>query len=775
MNKNSIMTNTTKLFCFLIIFSFSLQLEGQSHLLFGEWKSYLSFKSSSKISETKNKIFCSNDISMFSIDKEDFSIEFIDKINALDDVEILDHKYDPYNNQLIIVYKNGNIDVLTDEDTYQIPDIKNNLNLLGQKEINDIYIANDTYAYFSFDFGVTEFNLKTFDFGFTCFTPFPVNGIVQKNNVLYMGTSEGLYSLEKNEDNNLADFLQWQKQFDFACTDLLNFNNSIYVLSDENLLKLNNDSYELIYTNEDNDYKSIFANSFEDYIVMAKYNDEIKRAKAVFVDKNDSIKEINTCASIIQDILIDENDRVWYTDQWHNIKWTDGIDGSCNEIIINSPYSNENWDIETNGDKIYISSGGAKKNSFDYADTRAGFYILEEGKWENYNQDSNDTIKKRDMINFLTIEPSPIDDRVFVGTNYGGILELNAADESIKVFDKESTGYKLDGAQGNYDRERVIDMQFDSDNNLWISNFLALKPLVVYTKDKKWYNFKLLNNSTNVGEMEVDANDNIWIKIVNSGVIVYNYNGTINDPTDDIQVSLTKSNTNMPSNTVNYIKTDLDGNVWVGTDAGPVVFECASGVFDGSCKGSIKVTVLEGIPARVLDKVNITAIEVDGANRKWIGSSSGVYVLSSSGEDELMHFTRDNSPLFDDNITDLAYNDETGEIIIGTSKGVLSYKTKTLEGATKNSRYAYAFPNPVSPDYDGPIAFKGLARDAIVKIVDVNGHLVFETKALGGQAIWNGQDLHGNRVGSGVYTALSTGTNSFEQPESIAVKVFFLR
>jgi len=763
-------------FLSVIFTAISSVTTAQSHLLFGEWKSYLSYKSSAKLSETNNKVFCSNKTSLFSIDKDDFTVDFFDKINALNDVEILDHKYDPYNNQLIIVYKNGNIDILTDEDSYQIPDIKNNLNLLGQKEVNDIYISDDTYAYLSFDFGVTELNLKTYDFGFTCFTPYTVTGIAQKGQTLYMGTDAGVYSIDKESDNNPADFLQWKELYDFECTSILKFDSSIYVLNKENLFKMDEHGVDTIYTNNENNYNSLFANSFEDYIVIAKYNKDSYRTKIVFIDKNYKIKEINSCASIIQDVLIDQNNRIWYTDLWHNVKWTDGIEGACSEIIIDSPFTDENWDIETKGDKIYISSGGAKKSDFSFGDveTSAGFYILEAGSWYNYNQDSNDSIRAYGMKNFLTIEPSQIDDRVFVGTNHSGILELNTSDETTKIYNKENTNFKLDGAQGNYSRERVIDMQFDSDNNLWVSNFLALKPLVVYTKDRKWYNFKLINNATNVGEMEIDANDNIWVKIVNSGVIVYNYNGTINDPTDDTQVHLTKSNTNMPSNNVNYIKSDLDGNVWVGTDAGPIVFECASSVFDGDCTGSIKITTLEGIPALVLDKVNITAIEVDGANRKWMGSSSGLYILSASGDEELMHFTVNNSPLFDNNITDLAFNNATGEMVIGTAKGVLSYKTETLAGKIKNSRYAYAFPNPVSPGYEGSIAFKGLARDANVKIIDVNGKIVYETKSLGGQAIWSGQDLHGNRVGSGVYTALSTGTNNFDQPEAIAIKVFFI-
>ena len=215
-------------------------------------------------------------------------------------------------------------------------------------------------------------------------------------------------------------------------------------------------------------------------------------------------------------------------------------------------------------------------------------------------------------------------------------------------------------------------MQFDSDNNLWISNFLSLKPLVVYTNEGDWFSFDLLNGTNQIAEITIDDNNFKWLKVVNNGILVYDNNGTINDYTDDRQISITKSNTeNMISNNVYALKTDLDGNVWVGTDQGPVVFECTGGIFDGNCTPTRKKTVLEGIAAYVLDKVNITSIEVDGANRKWIGSTSGLYVLSANGEEELMHFTIDNSPLYDNIITSLAYNKNSGEMIIGTIKGIL--------------------------------------------------------------------------------------------------------
>jgi hypothetical protein len=237
------------------------------------------------------------------------------------------------------------------------------------------------------------------------------------------------------------------------------------------------------------------------------------------------------------------------------------------------------------------------------------------------------------------------------------------------------------------------------------------------------------------------------------------------------------ANSVLPTNTINCITVDLDGDVWVGTQQGVVSFECGSNIFssDAPCaSGRRRIVNVDGFNGYLLETEDVKTIAVDGANRKWFGTTNGIFVQSPDGLEQVARYTSTNSPLFDNAVTDIAINQISGEVWIGTEKGVLSLRSGAVEGTKINRPTAYAYPNPVQPGYDGPIAVYGLARDANVKITDVAGNLVYEGKALGGQAVWNGRDYLGNRVKSGVYMIFATSEATFEEPDAIMVKIVIL-
>jgi hypothetical protein len=155
----------------------------------------------------------------------------------------------------------------------------------------------------------------------------------------------------------------------------------------------------------------------------------------------------------------------------------------------------------------------------------------------------------------------------------------------------------------------------------------------------------------------------------------------------------------------------------------------------------------------------VTAIEVDGANRKWLGTSGGgVYLVSADGLEELEQFNANNSPLLSNVIADICVDGQTGEVFFGTDKGIISYKGEAMEGSSAYSNVV-VYPNPVRETYEGPVAIKGLLENTTVKISDMGGNLVFETESLGGQAVWDGTNFNGQRVATGVYMIFLSNTD----------------
>ena len=223
------------------------------------------------------------------------------------------------------------------------------------------------------------------------------------------------------------------------------------------------------------------------------------------------------------------------------------------------------------------------------------------------------------------------------------------------------------------------------------------------------------------------------------------------------------------------VAADLNGDVWVGTTDGVVTFDCGPSIFDPDiCRGSRRIVTIDGIPALLLETESVNAIAVDGGNRKWFGTSNGLFVMSPDGTEQIAHYTTATSPLPANLIQSLAIHQETGEVFIGTSEGIVSYQGAAIEGGVVNSSDITVFPNPVRPEYEGPIAIRGLARDANVKITDVHGRLVYETTALGGQAIWNGRDFSGRKASTGVYLVFSTAVRHFTNPDAVVAKILFI-
>jgi hypothetical protein len=228
---------------------------------------------------------------------------------------------------------------------------------------------------------------------------------------------------------------------------------------------------------------------------------------------------------------------------------------------------------------------------------------------------------------------------------------------------------------------------------------------------------------------------------------------------------------NLPSSNVLDIAKDKNGFIWVGTDDGVGVIQCPQSVFTTQGCDAVLPIVQQGNFAGYLFKgEEVRSIAVDGADRKWIATGNGVFLISSDGEKMIYRFTEENSPLLSNDVRSIAIDGKTGEVYFGTVNGICSFRSTATEGGATNQD-VLVFPNPVPPGYSGTIAIHGLVNNAIVKITEADGRLVYQTRALGGQAVWDGKDYKGRRISTGVYLVLVSDDG---RKENLVTKIVFI-
>lgn len=753
-----------------------------SDLKIGEWKSHLPYNDGRYITQSDTDIFIATTLSIIIVSKDDESVSYLDKVNGLNDIGMGIIKYNEENDVLVATYLNSNIDLIFEDRIVNISDIERANNIQGDRTIYDIYF-DGPFAYIAAGYGLSKFNLQTLEFEFSTFTSDnAVRGVTIYNDNIYIATDDGLLRIAKDNPNpavlGLWEFVGSEVglPMDYSSVAIKNYDNALYFDVSGVLYKMENGQASLFHDEEDHSIRYISGEG-ERLIVGYCFTADCDkpngtsgrtRGKTLFF-KDGTIKPSGDgCASFPIYSIEDERGYIWYIDEWRSIRYTTNADLDCDKLDFNSPYSQNSTDLAVWDNQLWVASGGISASE-SYLWRSHGFFSLIDGEWTTYSLRNQNDLSG--LYDFYSIAAHPETGTVFSGSYLDGLVEYDRTD--FTVYNELNSS--LQTVPDDPGRSRVSGMAFDNENNLWVSNHSAPNPLSVFRNNGSTKNFSTSNNKKNLLHMDVDDFGNKWIVVGGNqgGVLVFNEMDIDND-FDDEDIFFNSSNSNIPTTKVNCLAVDLEGDVWVGTNEGVVVFECGSNIFQGECRGTRRIVEQNGFLNYLLVAEDVKAIAVDGANRKWFGTTNGIFVQSSNGEQQVAFFNEDNSPLFDNTITSIAINDENGEVFIGTNNGIISYRSDAVKGSIVNSNDIYAFPNPVQPDYNGPIAIKGLASNANVKITDTNGVLVYETEALGGQAIWNGTDYNGRRAASGVYLVFSTGSNNFEEPEAVVAKILFI-
>jgi hypothetical protein len=770
---------TLSLFVFL---SFSNLLFAQNDLKIGQWRTHFPYRLGLSVTTSNDAVYWATGLSILKMAKSDLSIERLDKLNSLNEVGAQLVRYNATTKTLLVAYQNNNIDLVRTDGgaTQNIADIKNNINITGDKTIYDVTFNGDT-AFLACGFGISRLNMRRGEFISTTFTKLKTYSIALFGGKIWAATEGGIYTVANDPKLNLLDFKIWKKM-EVADGFPEAYSSKAMAILDGKLYFDINDTLNVLSQNRplsiasENGFSIKFLNAGGRNLLVGWTCKTDCNGKINLIDKNGVSKPIaRDCIARPTDATEDAEGRIWVGDRFDGYRYLPrATDGQCTSVVFNSPYSDQASAIAVSDTAAWVAFDRLRSD-INPDDRAEGFATLsKDAKWFNYNRfNPNSTYKELDAV---CVAIHPKDGRAFVGTYSTGLYEINKG--TVKNYNKTNTGNVLQEGAGDPGRQRIAGLAFDTKGNLWLANNNANNPLIVLKADGKWAKMAAMP-STSVHEIVVDGAGYKWIivKGSQSGIIVYDEGKNIDIPTDD-RVRLI-DNANFPKELQNAaiksVVTDLNGAVWVGTSNGVAVFECGSDPFRAACAGRLVVASLSNISEYLLREKTVNVIAIDGANRKWFGTNSGLFVTSADGREEIAKFNVENSPLPSNNITALAVR-PNGEVFIGTDKGLMSFRSDATEGGTFNKPedQIVAFPNPVRPDYQGTIAVKGFARDANVKFVNSNGNIVFETKALGGQAIWDGNDFNGRRVATGVYFVLATNTRNLDAPEAVVAKILVM-
>ncbi len=766
----------------------------------GQWRSLQSFSQGQYVTQSDEFIIYSTGAAIFYLDKEDLSFTPLTRTDGLAGGRINIVEYHQPTKTLIIIYENSTIDLLRNGRFSTLPQI-DNFNFSGDKRIYDVSFSNDgNTIYLAAGYGVSSLSLDEKIFNFTTFTGIQVSSVSEFEGQLYAATPEGLYRAPLT-GVNINDFGKWSLlgpenglPGDYASATVEVWRDGLYFGVDKAVYRLSEGTAKLHFQPPVAENELARLNGGAS-LLIAGYRCTTSncsgRAVYALSEVPGESELVSDCAYRFNNGIEDERGRLWFGDDARIISVVDGPQGNCSRLQYPGPPDDANYRIYHDGTSLWVAPGQLDENTtpiFDYD----GVFRYVDGAWVNYRRNEIAAFRgpdgningDDDFATVIDIHYDPINNIHYFSSFFEGVIARDEAG-TFTLFDERNSSLELapDAGPG---RIRAAGAATDAEGYTYFAVSRAENNGIVSVRSPEGEWAALGQNcGLNIAiDITVDEQGYVWIVHrggASGGLTVIDTNGTPMDPSDDPPCrTINSSNSVLPTNEVRSIAVDHDGEVWVGTAEGVVTFGCNQNVFDpASCQGALPRTEADGFGAYLLQNEEIRTIAVDGANRKWLGTNSGAFLLSEDGEEELLNFNRGNSPLLDNLVRSITIDPNSGTVYFGTELGVISFLGDATEATNLFGEELVVFPNPVEPDYNGPIAIDGLAANAQVKITDLSGKLVTDGVSNGGRYVWDGNDYNGRRVTTGVYLlfASSGSETSFAQQDSgsAVAKIVFIR
>lgn len=750
-----------------LIFCMFIQHLYAQNVPLGTWNTHLPFTNAVSVASSVNNIYSATENEVFSYNISDGGIKKFTKAQGLSDIGVTSVGYDTTTSTLVIAYNNSNVDVIRDGKITNIPFIKD-ASILGDKQIRRIYCKLGE-AYLATGFGVVKINLQKQEIPAAYFfntggNNFSVNDVWVNDQFIYTATTKGVYRGNNDGITNLVNFLEWEK-FDLAdglpednISSIAGFRDEVFASTGNLVYRFDGESWIPYYT-----------------MPIANATSMLKTATRLIITMDGRIITIPDGGSPVvanesfylqrpRQITEDKEGVLWYADLFRGLIKYESVDKQT-PVTPNGPFSTSNCQMDYFAGKMWVTSSPIGRG-WSPTGNKNGFYFSENYFWNSYNLFNTPFLENKQDISVIRAIPN--ENLLLIGAHFSGIIEFNPGSNTFNFIESlPNTSVPL----------RPTGAVLDKAGNVWISNAFSSSPIICRKPGGEYVTFSttLLSNRL-VNGLAIDDFNQIWAISENNGLVVLNYGNTIDDKTDDqyITFTTTPGAGGLPTNSVTSVVADKKGQIWIGTLQGVAYVPCPASVFSRQCDAQqICIPRNDGTNFcdLLLESELITTILVDEANRKWFGTTNGLFLQSEDGLESIHYFNQDNSPLLSNGIRNLGINPENGDLFIGTDRGVCTYRAESTT-TNADSGKPYAYPNPVRPGYDGPIAVKNLPNNSFVKVTDASGMLVFEDFSTGGQFIWDGRDRNGNKVQTGIYYILAT---SEDNKEKVSTKVAFVR
>lgn len=740
------MFKSKNMLIFILCLLFSNTIMAQQDQAIGQWKSYLPYNRIFGVCANNNLIYAAGEYGLFSYNLQNEAIETYSKANGMTDVAPRFVGFDPLNEVLVVTYLNSNIDLYKNHTFYNIPYLKLK-SISGDKSIYGLYIDQGK-AFISTGIGIIVLDLAK--------SEVEANYIFSKNsktfstydfsasaNYYYALTENGLYKSLKTNPNIQAsgswDSLLSGRNYQQLCI----INHQIYLSTLDSLFVIEADTAQFLLSRKDYQIQNL--DSCQNGLAIQLFNPNTGSGKLLFVN-NKTLSSDSLAAGKPMNCISANDHHIWVADAYN------GLNNGSKKVSPEGPFYGLTYDILNTGSGLYFAHG-SRSEKWDINYNPNGVSKLKDDKWFWYNQYTFSPFHNLTDANKLAIDPK--DSTLYIASLTDGLFYLKKDLSAGQIKDPILEPHIVDPST-----YRVSGLSFDKNNNLWLTQNNSAHELVARSaKDGNWYYFSLDNtrprpvNQNGAAGLIIDQNSLKWFfSPGGGGLLVYNDNNTLENPADDTYTRLVmgKGYGNLPDNNINCIVSDKNNTIWIGSYNGIGIINCPNSVIARQCEAEIRVVQYDNFAGELFSGENVKAIAVDGANRKWIGTNNGVWLLSEDASKIISRFTAENSPLPSNTINTISIDPKDGEVFFGTSNGTVSYRGTATE-VNNNNKEILVFPNPVNHDYTGTIAIKGIVENADVRITDISGQLIYRCKALGGQAIWNGLDYTGRRPQSGVF------------------------